>query len=243
MSTQSDASGVITRGPGTYDGVYFQDGLYLSGAGTYVFTDCIYEGTADSWLCVAYDANLGTGSSLLFEDCTFRWRDGDDPADSQTGNGSIVNLGISLTLTLRRCDLSGMAIGVQAAGTVTIEDCVIHDLVYWGTFPDNTHGEAIACYQGTLSVTGSYLGMHAVSGMSTACLFFQGADINAVTVSGCYIDGGGYQYYAQGGDHAVTNNVFGPNYLFGRHGFAEGSPTVVSWTGNVDHLGNPVTGP
>lgn len=230
---------VITRGPGTYEGVYFDRGLYLSGAGAYVFRDTIIEGTAASWLILAYDANLGGASTILLEDCTLRWKAGDTL--NGEGQGAIVNLGVSLTLTVTRCDVSGKADGLQVAGTVTVADTYIHDLVWAGTFPDNTHNDGIQVFGGTLDLTGSYFDVGAQSPYSNSCVFFQGAEITAVLAEYNYFNGGGYSYYAQNGQHTVRNNTFGPDRLFGTHTFEGAGPTLVEWSGNVDHLGAPVT--
>lgn len=249
LSHQSDVSGVITRGPGTYEGVYFDDMLYLSGAGTYVFRDCIVEGTEQLWGIFAYDANLGGASSILLEDCTLRWKAGD--ALSTGGQGAIINLGVSLTLTARRCDISGKADGMQVAGSVLVEDTYIHDLVWAGVVPDNTHNDGIQCFEGDLTVTGSYFRVGAQAPFSNSCLFFQGGGIDQVLVDSNYFSGGGYSYYAQNGSHTVTNNTFNTDntpadarlkgYLFGTHVFEGAGPTVAQWSGNVNHLGAPVS--
>lgn len=249
LSHQSDASGVITRGPSTYEGQYFDDMVYLSGAGNYVFRDCIIEGTEQLWGIFAYDANLGSTSTILLEDCTLRWKAGD--ALSTGGQGAIINLGVSIDqLTVRRCDISGKADGMQIAGDVLVEDTYIHDLAWAGTPPDNTHNDGIQCFEGTLTVTGSYIRVGAQAPYSNSCLFFQGAGIGAVSAIGNYLSGGAYSYYAQNGSHTVQNNTFNTDntpadarlkgHLFATHVFEGGGPTVTSWTGNKNHLGAPV---
>lgn len=249
LTPQSDASGVITLGPGTYEGVYFEDMIYLSGAGAYVFRDCIVEGTEDLWGIAAYDANLGGSSSILFEDSTLRWRSGDTL--SSEGQGAIVNLGVSLTLSVVRCDVSGKADGLQVAGTVTVTDTYIHDLVWAGTVPDNTHNDGIQMFGGTLDCTGCYILVGAQTPYSNSCLFFQGAEITDVSVVGNYLSGGGYSYYAQNGAHTVQNNTFNTDnssgnarlkgHLFGTHTFEGAGPTLVDWSGNIDETGAEVT--
>lgn len=239
LTPVADGSGVITRGPSTYDGQYFQDGVYLSGAGDYVFTNCVIEGTAGVWLIFAYDANLGAASTILLEDCTLRWKDGD--ALDSGGQGAVQNLGVSLGLTIRRCDISGKADGIQAAGTVVVEDTYIHDLVWAGTPPDNTHNDGLQMFGGTLDLTGCYFDVGAQSPYSNSCVFFQGGTIGNVLAEGNYFNGGGYSYYVQNGAHTVRNNTFGPDHLFGTHVFEGGGWTLAEWSGNVDHLGDPVT--
>lgn len=230
---------VITRGPGTYEGVYFNRGLYLSGAGAYVFRDCIIEGTDLSWLILAYDANLGGSSTILLEDTTLRWKAGDTL--SSEGQGAIVNLGVSLTLSVVRCDISEKADGLQVAGTVTVTDCYVHDLVWAGTPPDNTHNDGLQMFGGTLDLTGCYFDVGAQTPYSNSCAFFQGAEITSVLAEHNYFNGGGYSYYVQNGDHTVRYNTFGPDRLYGTHTFEGGGWSLVEWSGNVDHLGDPVT--
>lgn len=240
---------VITAGPGTYEGNYFNRGLYLSGAGTYIFRQGVIEGTDLSWLILAYDANLGGSSTILLEDMTLRWKTGDTL--NGEGQGAIVNLGVSLTLTTRRCDISGKADGMQVAGSVLVEDTYIHDLVWAGTPPNNTHNDGVQCFEGDLTVTGSFIRVGAQDPYSNSCLFFQGGDIDQVVVDGNYLSGGGYSYYAQNGAHTVTNNTFNTDnspsdarlkgHLFSTHTFEGAGPSLVSWTGNVDETGAEVT--
>ncbi len=229
---------VITRGPGTYDGVYFDRGLYLSGAGTYIFRNCIFEGTAASWLILAYDANLTGASTILIEDCTLRWKAGDamDPG----GQAAVQNLGVSLPITIRRCDISGKADGMQLAGNVVVEDTVVHDLVFAGTFPDNTHNDGLQFYAGTLDLVRCYFDVGALFPYSNSCVFFQGATIGAVRAESNYFNGGGFSYYAQNGQHRFINNTFGPDHLYGEFLFEGSGPTIVEWHGNVDSEGNPI---
>lgn len=248
LTPVADVSGVITVGPGTYANLYYQDMVYLSGAGAYIFRNCVIEGTEQVWGVFAYDANLGGSSTILLEDCTLRWKAGD--ALSSGGQGAIINLGVSLTLTARRCDISGKADGMQVAGTVVVEDCYIHDLVWAGEVPDNTHNDGIQCFEGDLTVTGSYIQVGAQNPYSNSCLFFQGAGIDQVLVDGNYLSGGGYSYYAQNGAHTVTNNTFNTDntpvdarlkgHLFATHTFEGVGPTLVEWSGNVDENGAEV---
>lgn len=240
---------VITTGPGTYEGVYFNRGLYLSGAGAYIFRQGVIEGTDLSWLIFAYDANLGGSSTILLEDMTLRWAAGDTL--NGEGQGAIVNLGVSLTLTVDRCDISGKADGIQGAGTVTVTDTYIHDLVWAGTFPANTHNDGIQMFGGTLDLTGCYFNVGATTPYSNSCVFFQGAEITDVSAIGNYFSGGAYSYYAQNGAHTVQNNTFNTDntatdhrdrgHLFGTHTFEGAGPTLVDWSGNVDETGAEVT--
>lgn len=239
LTVRSDASGVISDvGPGTWDHYYFQDGLYIgSGDGDYVFTNCIFEGTQDSWLILAFEG----GTSFTFEDCTFRWHTGDTL--STNGAAAIQSLDVADPIpgiTMRRCDISGKADGIQVAATSLIEDCYIHDLVWAGTVPDNTHNDGIQIYAGDLTVTGCYISVGAQAPYSNSCMFFQGADIANVTVTDTYMSGGGYSYYVQNGSHTVLRCTFGPDHLYGTHTFEGAGWTLVEWSNNVDHLGAPV---
>lgn len=227
-------------GPGTYDGYLFDGGLYIGpGAGAYVFRNCVIQGKAASWLIFAFEG----GTSFLFEDCTFRWKAGD--ALSDNGAGVIQSL-VSPPATIpgaiiRRCDISGKADGIQLAATSTIEDCYIHDLVWAGTPPDNTHNDGVQFYEGDLTLTGCYFDVGAQAPYSNSCCFFQSATIGNVLAEGNYFNGGGYSYYVQNGTHTVRNNTFGPEHLFGTHAFEGAGWALAEWSGNVDHLGSPVS--
>lgn len=222
-------------GPGTYDNVFYDGGVYVSaGAGDYTFTNCVFQGKAASWLIFAYEG----GTSFTFEDCTFRWKSGDalDPG----GQGVVQNLGVSTTITLRRCDVSGKADGLQLAGTATVEDCYIHDLVWAGTPPDNTHNDGIQFYAGDLTVTGCYFDVGALFPYSNSCLFFQGATIDQVLIEDTFMAGGGYSYYVQNGTHTVRRCTFGEEHLYGTHYFEGTGWTLAEWSSNVNHLGETV---
>jgi hypothetical protein len=230
------AETIIQIGPGTYDGIFFDGGVYCTGAGHYRFQQCVAQGKNASWLTMAYEANVGAAGSFTVQDSTLRWKVGDDPSLAQFGNGSITNLGVALALTVQRCDISGMPIGIQAAGNVVIEECWMHDLPFWGTVPtSNTHGEALAFYHGRLWLRGNYLDMHATSGYATACCFFQpvgGGQIDEVVAEHNYFNGGAFTYYAEAGQHIVRFNRFGDDRLFGTHAFTQ-TATVTEWRGNV----------
>lgn len=226
---------VISIGPGTYDGIFFDGGVYVGGsAGTYSFSNCVFQGKAASWLVFAFEG----GTSFDFDDCTFRWKSGD--ALNAGGQGVIQTLGVQPVLNLRRCDISGKADGIQTAGETLVEDCYVHDLVWAGVPPDNTHNDGMQVYAGDITVTGSYFDVGAQFPYSNSCLFFQGATIGNVLVEDTYLSGGGYSYYAQNGQHTVRRCTFGPDHLYGTH-FFEGSPTLVEWSSNIDYLGAPVS--
>lgn len=227
---------VITRGPGTYEGVFFDGGLYLpSTSGTYTFRNCVIQGKAASWLILAYESQ---NSTLILEDCTLRWKAGDTLNGG--GQAAVQNLGVAATVQITRCDISDKADGLQLAGSCLVEDTYIHDLVWAGTPPDNTHNDGIQFYDGDLTVQGCYLDVGAQQPYSNSCLFFQGATIDTVLVEDTYLSGGGYSYYAQNGSHTVRRCTFGPDHLYGTHIF-EGSPTLAEWTDNIDYLGAPVS--
>lgn len=240
---------VISLGPGTYDGYYFQRGTYLTGAGTYIFRNSIIEGTAASWLILAYDANLGGSSTITVEDTTLRWKAGDTL--NGEGQGAIVNLGVSLTLNVTRCDVSGKADGLQTAGTVTVTDTYIHDLVWAGTPPNNTHNDGTQHFAGSLSISGCYYLVGAQDPYSNSCVFTQGGEITTVSCVNSYLSGGAYSYYAQNGAHTVTGCTFNTDntpanarlrgHLFGTHVFEGGGWTLTEWSNNKDHLGNPIS--
>lgn len=226
-------------GPGTYEGIYYAGGLYIStGAGEYTFRQCIIEGKAASWLIFAFEG----GTHFTFEDCTFRWKAG----DALNGGGSaavqtLVQAPATIPgITMRRCDVSGKADGIQVAATSIIEDTYVHDLV-WADVPETTHNDGLQFYQGDLTLTGCYFDVGAQAPYSNSCCFFQSATIGNVLTENNYLNGGGFSYYVQNGAHTVRNNTFGPDHLYGTHYYEGAGWTSTEWSGNVDHLGNPVS--
>jgi hypothetical protein len=148
--------------------------------------------------------------------------------------------------TYRRLNLSGSMDGMKAGIGATIEDCYIHDL----SQTEESHNDGIQ-FETAIDITVSHC---AIYSRDTSCILMGGGEERAAAVN-CliennYFDGGGYQFYGPaGGDNViggpsedvrVIGNVFGPNYTYGHFTAWEYGPGNV-WTGNVDHLGNPIT--
>lgn len=234
--TVENQGAVNTVGAGTYEDIYFAGGVYCGGGGTYVFRNCVIEGKAASWLIFAYDT---PGSNILLEDCTLRWKPGD--ALDSGGQAAVQNLQASAPVTVRRCDISGKADGMQGAGNWLVEDTYIHDLVWAGVIPNNTHNDGIQWFggqPGTLTVRGCYFDVGAQFPYSNSALFFQGSEIAEVLIEDNYINGGGYSLYIQDGDFRVINNRFGPEHLFGEFTLEGTGHTILEWHDNRDASGN-----
>jgi hypothetical protein len=207
------ASGYLTVNTNglTLDGYKIVGGLY-SEATTLTVTNCVVQGGA-SWFIM----QMANGGTFTAEDSTFRWSTGIENPGAD-GSGVISSSG-SFTQTLTRCDISGNGDGVKsnagASGLTTITDCYIHGL---SKIPGTTHNDGIHHNSGDMNVTGCYIDNGTpVSGTDNACIFSQtqGVAVDRVIISNTYLNGGGYQYYAENGTHSLRNVTHGAQKLFG----------------------------
>jgi hypothetical protein len=206
------ASGYLTVNTNglTLDGYKIVGGLY-SEATSLTVRNCVVQGGA-SWFIV----QMANGGTFTAEDSTFRWSTGivNPGAD---GSG-VTSSGSAFTQTLTRCDISGNGDGVKSdagTGVTTITDCYIHDL---SKIPGTTHNDAIHHKSGDMNVTGCYIDTGTpVSGTDNSCIFSQtqGAiAVDRVIITNTYLNGGGYQYYAENGTHSLRNVTHGAQKLF-----------------------------
>jgi hypothetical protein len=206
------ASGYLTVNTNglTLDGYKIVGGLY-SEATSLTVTNCVVQGGA-SWFIV----QMANGGTFTAEDSTFRWSTGivNPGAD---GSG-VISSGSAFTQTLTRCDISGNGDGVKSDagnGLTTITDCYIHGL---SKIPGTTHNDAIHHKSGDMNVTGCYIDTGTpVSGTDNSCIFSQTQGdiaVDRVIITNTYLNGGGYQYYAENGTHSLRNVTHGSQKLF-----------------------------
>lgn len=228
-------SGVQTpSGSPTYEGVLFDGGIHYDQAGgTMTLRDCVIDGSA-SWH-VLY--TVGVGATIIAEDCTFRFTNGDQ-------NNTCIGIGADTDMSIVRCDLSGSSDGIQCAGETYIDSIWIHDLNAFGSFPDNTHNDGLQMFDGNLTLLRSYFDCPASAPWANSCCFFQeggGNEITSTEIAYNHFKGGGYALYLEDGVHdEVHHNIFEAPHLHGTHSIGGGDGVVISWHDNVTHLGAPV---
>lgn len=225
----------------TLDGVYVRGGIDFYGGGTLTIRNSIVEFGYGAWLTI-----LGRtpGQTIDIRDSTLRYRAGATPSMSDP---AAIQIQAGLTIVALRNDISGSTDGIQAAGPNTrIEQNWIHDLALVGVYPNNTHNDGVQVYDGQNMVIANnrievgFDGQH-----QNAALFFQpggGNSIN-VTISGNYLQGGGFTLRLEGPTTArVTGNTFGPleGGAWGTHYVLDGAQTT-EWTANVRTDGSTVS--
>jgi hypothetical protein len=224
-------------GSPTYEGVYFDGGIYYDQAGgTLTLRDCVIDGSA-SWH-VLY--TVGVGATIDAQDCTFRFTNG-------VQNNTCIGIGAATDMSLVRCEITGSSDGIQAAGQTLIDSCWIHDLALVGTFPGNSHDDGLQMFDGNLTLLRNYFDCPSSSPWANSCCFFQeggGNEITSDEIAYNHFKGGGYALYLEDGTHAhVHHNVFEAPHLHGTHiigGGVDYTGVVTSWHDNVTHLGAPV---
>jgi hypothetical protein len=191
---------------------WIKGGLYHVNGGTLTLNDSIVAGGA-IWLIL----HMAHGGTLNLNDTTVQWRgDGTNPAPSgaaavgQNGGGN---------WTIRRSHISGNADGIQAAGTVLVEDSWINNLAQG----PGTHNDGIQLFHGSLLIRRSVIeiGDHcdpSNTGCVNGAVFTQeggGNVITTVRAEDSYLDGGGYIWRPEDCTSSeLHNTLLGPNYLF-----------------------------
>jgi hypothetical protein len=224
-------------GSPTYDGYYFDGGIYYDQAGgTLTLRNCVVDGSA-SWH-VLY--TIGVGATIDAEDTTFRFTNGNQ-------NNTCIGIGAATDMSIVRCEITGSSDGIQCAGETLFDSNWVHDLNAFGTFPDNTHNDGLQMFDGNLNMLRNYFDCPATSPWANSCAFFQEGGGNVITsdeIAYNHFKGGGYALYLEDGTHDhVHHNIWEAPHLHGTHaigGGAGATGTVVSWHDNVTHLGAPV---
>lgn len=210
---------------------YFIDGTVYVNAANCIIRRCYIDASNDYF---GIDPTNSPG--LIVEDCTIVGTASTAACITDGHDGA----------TYRRLNLSGSMDGMKAGTGATIEDCYIHDLSQTA----ESHNDGIQ-FETAIDIT---VRNCAIYSRDTSCILMGGGEERVAAVN-CliennYLDGGGYQFYGPSGGANVIggpsqnvrflNNTFGPTYTYGHFTAWEYGPGNV-WSGNVDHLGNPVT--
>jgi hypothetical protein len=218
-STSNDPAGTTWTSPGyltvstngTYENYWIRGPVYVD-ATNVTFRHCIIEGAGSQWFIFT----MANGGTCTLEDCTIRYGTGSGTNPGASGAGT-VHFGAATAYTITRCDISGNADGVHshpgASGATNITNTYIHNI---RKVVGVTHNDGIQHFSGDLNVTGCYIDTGVpVAGADNSCIFMQGSSIDRVIVTDTYLNGGGYQFYAENGTNSLRNVTHGPNKLFG----------------------------
>lgn len=186
---------------------WIKGGLYHVGGGTLTLNDSIVSG-GGAWM-VLYMAQGGT---LNVTDSTLQWK-GDSINPNADGTGTISSNGGG-NWTIRRSHISGNADGIQAAGSLLVEDSWINNLAAVG----GAHVDGIQLFSGSLLIRRSVIDITPNDDVrSNAAVFMQeggGNTITTVRAEDSLLRGGGYVWRPEDCNSSQLHNTVLQEWMF-----------------------------
>ena len=213
---------------GTYTDKEFSGSYQLTDSST--FDNCWFHGSP--WYAV-----LLNGSKQYFNDCEF----------GKVGQDCSRLIGLSGgTFEAIRCNFHDAEDGAKLGSNTVMRMCHVHDLY---TSVPGAHYDSIQAEEGLSTLLIEYCHLSSITrtgGLGNSAFFIMAdfGDQSGVTGHNNYLNGGNYTLYLNNTasynvtGSIITDNIFGPDYRYGLRSVHSG--TVATWSGNVDHLGNPV---
>jgi hypothetical protein len=198
---------LIVHGSCSMTRTWIKGGLDYYGGGTLTLNDSIVAG-GGAWMGIYMRA----GGTLNLTDTTVQWK-GDKPNPFPTGVGAISG-GAVANMTIRRSHISGNADGIQAAGTILIEDSWINNLAS----AEGTHNDGIQLFHGSLLIRRSVIDItpnHEVR--SNGAVFTQeggGNTITTVRAEDSLLRGGGYVWRPEDCTSSQLHNTVLEDWMF-----------------------------
>jgi len=236
----TDYTGPQTLETDDYEDLRFTGEHYIGSAST--FTNCHFIPNHDT-RCIR--TNDYSGHST-FTDCEFGLNG--DYCDRAVG----IRTGGSYTAL--RCNAHDVGDAFKLNSGCIIRMCHVHHLnrgAYTGAHPD--------CVQASGAVDNVIVEYNNLDGLpriptdwvnASVIIKPDFADQDGLTFHNNYLNGGGFTAFFFTEPHncdyvqsnlTVTDNIFGPDNEYGTH-WVPDSDILAEWSGNVDYLGDPVTG-